>query len=545
MKITLGMLVKDEVDSVKKLVKQALPHIDRVVLTVSDEKAFRTLQQSIRDKSVHIYYREWTDRFDEARNDNMSHVQTDYYFWLDADDEFDFSQIPLIRQVLKEVDVVWLPYHYDHDERGNLIVEHWRERFIPMNRGFHWRGWVHENCLTEEPITSQRLNIPVIHHSTHRKDSEERNQRILVKAWDETKDPRYLHYLGLSFFATHQWEKAIQTLSEYIKVGGWDEEIYRSLLRMGESASRLGRFDDAQQYTLQAMGLLPEYPQAYFNVAEFEYLRDNWKGALEWLKVAFSKPQPETAAIVDPTVPDKARLIGAICEFKLGNAREASELIKMVRTVNTEDLPEIFEYQASVERAAAILPALKKHYKNPAFLWEDLHDEIKYDNKFRKFRESVTEPKVWPKNSLVIFCGRGYEEWGPHTLDKGMGGAEEAIVYLSEELGGLGYDVTVFGEISKPMQFKNVRWLPWTHIDKRDEFHNLVIWRYPQFVPQFKAVKKFVDMHDLMPKKFVKPYQNTTYLFKSQWHKDQYPDITDYKIIGNGINLDQFKKEKK
>lgn len=541
--ITLAMIVKDEYEAVKDLAKQAESHVDAVHITCTHKpslKKFKLLEKKV--KNCTVDYFEWVNRFDEARNHNMKGVKTTHFLWIDADDRFPFVMMNQIRQALEEYEVIWLPYHYDHDENGNVVVEHWRERVIPMDKGFTWRGWIHENCLTNQKFTSKRLNIPVVHQSDHKKESVARNHQILVEAYQATNDPRYVHYLGLSYFTQEKWQEAIDIFKEYVQVGGWDEEIYRSLIKMSEAAVQLGKFDDGVQYALQAAGLLPEYPQAFYQLADICFKQEDWKNTLEWLKVAMRKPQPETASIVDPTVPDKARLMGAISEYKMGNAREATELIKDVTTVDTGDLPELFEYEASLQRVALALPALKIHYKDPNLLWDNLHDEIKFDNRFRKFREQVTEPKAWPKKSVVFFCGKAFEEWGPHTLDKGMGGSEEAIVYLSAELAQLGYYVVVYGELSKTIRDKGVNWRPWTHIDKRDTFDTLVIWRYPQFVPQFKANKILVDMHDLLPKKVVIDYPNTTYLFKSKWQAEQY-DVKNFKVIPNGILLEQFKEE--
>lgn len=508
--VGLYLIVKDEVEAVTRLLKNAAPYFDAIYVTVSDKKAWGKLKNiKLKPGKDHfnlktkIDYRPWNDRFDDARNHNMAQGDTKWLFWVDADDEFDFSVIPNLVELADqgEYDTIWLPYEYAHDEYGNCIALHWRERLVRKDKGFEWRGWVHENLLTDEAFTSKRVNIPVIHRSDHKEQSEIRNHAILQKAYEETKDPRYIHYLGISYYGLGEWEKAIEVLKEYVAVGGWDEEIYRSLLRMSEASNNLGREEDARQYVLRAIGLLPEYPQAYFNLAQLEFEDNNFKACLEWLKVAFTKPEPEGASVTDPTIADRAKLLGALSEFQLGNHREAAELLKQVETMETKDILPEFEREASLDRLAAILPALAKHYETPSTLWHGLKNDIQYDNRFRKFREQVTEPKSWAKGTVVFFCGKGYEEWGPHTLDKGMGGSEEAIVYLSRELAKQGYTVTIFGEVKERLTDQKVTWVPWTHIDKRDEFDTLVIWRYPQFAPQFKAKTKIVDMHDALPKK--------------------------------------------
>jgi glycosyltransferase involved in cell wall biosynthesis len=90
-----------------------------------------------------------------------------------------------------------------------------------------------------------------------------------------------------------------------------------------------------------------------------------------------------------------------------------------------------------------------------------------------------------------------------------------------------------------------VEWKPWTYIDKRDKFNILIVWRMPEFCSQFTAKKMFVDMHDVLPRKTVKPYKGVTYLFKSQYHKDLYENIENFAVIPNGIKVDQFKQIEK
>jgi tetratricopeptide (TPR) repeat protein len=547
MKASLNIIVKDEVDQIVQLHKQAKGYFHGIFITVSDLKAYNEIKMLENDYTF-VDYRKWNDRFDDARNHNWDLAKDyDASMWIDADDEFDFSKVPLLIEQLNEYDAVFLPYHYDFDENGNLIVSHWRERLVRRDKPFYWKGWVHENLICEEYFTQVKLDIPVVHRQVegHKDNSAQRNHEILLKAAEETKDPRYIHYLGISLFTIGEYREAINVLKEYISVGGWDEEIYRSLIKMAEASHMLGEYEESMQYGLRAVGLIPHYPMAYEILAHFEFQAKSYKEALEWVKMAVKKPVPENASIYDPASRDRTILTGALCEYQLGNFRDAAELIKQVETIDTSDIRGEFEYEASIERLNAILPALFKHYKDPVTLWSGLHEDIKYRPEFRKIRERYTEPKTWEKGSIVFFCGKGYEEWGPQTLDQGMGGSEEAIVYLSRALAKQGHDVTVYGELAEPIEDQGVTWLPWSQVDKRDQFDTLIVWRAPEFATQFKANKMFVDMHDLLPVESVKPHKGVTYLFKSQWHKDKYPKITDYKIIPNGIEVDQFKPVKK
>jgi tetratricopeptide (TPR) repeat protein len=539
--ISLHMIVKDEVDNVTKLIQQAEDYFDGIFITVSDKKAYQEIKK-LKNGKTKVNYRPWNNRFDEARQHNWEKGKHfDASMWLDADDSFDFSTIPRLVQQLDHYDAVFLPYHYEHDDNGNVIVRHWRERLVKRNKGFYWKGWVHENLISEQQFTKVNIEVPVIHqrHGDKGKESSAaRNHAILEEAYKETNDPRYIHYLGVSHFTLKNYDQAIKYLEEYIEVGGWDEEIYRSLIKIAEAHFMKQDFPKAIETATKALAYMPQYPMAYHLLAHFEFQGENYKEALEWCKMALSKPTPKNASIYDPTANDRTILTGAMCEFYLGNYREAVELLKQVKTIDTSDVLPEFEHEASLERLQSILPALVKHFKSPQRLWDAL-GEIKYDSRFRQFRESVTKPKKWRDDSIVFFCGKGYEEWGPHTLNKGMGGSEEAIVYLTEELSNLGYHLTVYGEVSEPFEHKGVSWKPWSYIDRRDEFATLVVWRYPQFANQFKAKKKLIDMHDLMPREVVKEC-GATYLFKSDYHAKQY-NVDNFNVIPNGVVGKQFK----
>lgn len=552
--VALNMIVKDEVEKVTKLISGAQGYFDQINLTVSDKTAANKLSKLLPPNHVNIKWREWTDDFAAARNANLAQCTTDFFFWLDADDQFDFRAIPELVKLAEEgpFDAIYLPYNYAQDENGRCVALHWRERLIRRSVGFEWRGVIHESLLVDTPFRGHRLEGPEIFHASPDKDNSiERNHRILEKAviGVENPDPRNVHYLGVSFYTKGDFKNCIKWLSEYIKVGGWDEEIYRSLIKMSESANGLDDYEAAKGYALKAAGLMPEYPNAYYCLAQYEFIEQNWKECLEWLQVAFKKPIPETMSVVDPTMPDRARIMGASSEFQLGHYRDAEKILESADDPAKDELLPIFKLEASKERFIEIVPALTKHV-NASKFWASLQEDLQYDRRLKWLREEATEPKKWPKNSIVFFCGQSYEEWGPHTVDeKGMGGSEEAILYLSRELAKLGMEVVVYGALEKQIfdtgfgKDSNtfVKWLPWRMFDTRDEFDTLVVWRSPHGIDKLKARVKIMDIHDKLEPRGLKDL-GATYFFKSKYHRDLYPYIPDERaqVIGNGIVKEQF-----
>ena len=82
---SLHMIVKDEVEAVKDIVLQAGSYFDDIYLTVSDKIASKELKKHLNYPKVHIDYRPWNDRFDDARNHNWDLGKHHYAsMWLDA-----------------------------------------------------------------------------------------------------------------------------------------------------------------------------------------------------------------------------------------------------------------------------------------------------------------------------------------------------------------------------------------------------------------------------------------------------------------------------
>lgn len=543
--VSLQLIVKDEFSEVFDMLQKASPYFDQINLTVSDKTTANKLKKCTwACKDFNVQYRTWTDRFDEARNANYAMSTTDYTFWLDADDEFDFSAIPQLVDIAEknDIDAIFLPYNYAQDEEGNCITRHWRERLVKNGKGFEWRGWVHETYISDEKYVSHKVDAEVKHNTSPDKFQESftRNLEILEKAYAATEDPRYLHYLGMSYFTNKDYQKAAETLSAYLEVGGSVEDTYRALGLISESAYQLKQHEVALEYATKCAVLKPEYPMAYWLLAQYEADQNNWKEALEWVRVSETKPDPETLSVWDPTARERAALIGAQADFMLGNYTEALAWLKKIpRNKNAQELYPDFLKEATAEKFVNLLPKMREFFTSDEALWNALCHDLKFDTRLKQLRNIATKPKKWSDKSIVIFCGQGYEEWGPHTLDKGMGGSEEAVVYLSEELYKLGWNVTVYGEHDSGMS-SPITWRPWKEIDTRDEFNIFVSWRTPQYLEKVKAKVKLADIHDVMPEGLMKNYDDVTYMLKSQYHKDLYPELKNYKIIGNGIRKGQF-----
>jgi hypothetical protein len=76
--VALQMIVKDEVENVSEIIiGNAIDYFDEINITVSDKPAYNKLGKILGSyDTVHLKWREWTDDFSAARNDNFAMATT-------------------------------------------------------------------------------------------------------------------------------------------------------------------------------------------------------------------------------------------------------------------------------------------------------------------------------------------------------------------------------------------------------------------------------------------------------------------------------------
>jgi predicted O-linked N-acetylglucosamine transferase (SPINDLY family) len=149
---------------------------------------------------------------------------------------------------------------------------------------------------------------------------------------------------------------------------------------------------------------------------------------------------------------------------------------------------------------------------------------------------------------LVFFCGPISEIWSPATAaTTGIGGSEEAVIWLSALLLARGWRVTVYASCGLQQQdHGGVAWKPYWMWNPRDKQDITVLWRHPQIVTSgINSGKLILDLHDVVPEKEFTPErlrQIDTIFVKSRFHRSLYPNVPDDKfvIVPNGIDAALF-----
>lgn len=157
------------------------------------------------------------------------------------------------------------------------------------------------------------------------------------------------------------------------------------------------------------------------------------------------------------------------------------------------------------------------------------------------------------KKTICIFAlSKRTDPWDPDSTLNGIAGSGEAVIYLSEQLVKLGYEVTVIGNPPDHSPYSketaNPRYVTNSLIPIA-KFDYAISWRLFGVGKQLKNIanKVYFWPHDTAfmsyPQEEIDAYREIFWL--SKWQREQWlsfnPSLAKYtNIYGNGINPDDF-----
>jgi glycosyltransferase involved in cell wall biosynthesis len=568
MKLALHIIAKDETDQLVRICKEYGQYFDEIAIAYDSDVDL--LRQNLKwFKNVKIYPYKWIDDFADKRNFLVDKTESDYYLRLDTDDSI--ANPEYIRRVFDEasssdVDVVYIPYIYSQDQDGNCNAKHWRETIIKKSKNCYWKKPVHENIYIEDQkifngVKDKRLQI--IHNITpdHAEKSAERNYRILLKEFErdgDNTDLRTIAYLGRMLIGWGEHKKALYFLEKLAQQSGWDDDKYYAFIHMAQCHLHLKDTNLAIACCNEAMSVNTEFPDAYLTLCEIYIDRKDFKKALHWGLIGLSKPEPDTLFVLDPSLYTYRAVMNiAIAYYGTGDFEKAkrfydkasqiapsNEFIQSQRKLFEDGI----ENQEYFKKLAWLVCYLKEKDKDKlTSLIHSIPKNMLKDERIMSLRHKFLPPKTWDDKSVAIWCGETYEEWAPPSVVKGVGGSEEAVIYLSKELQQLGYKVTVYNNCGDfEGEYSGVQYKPFHDFNVNDT-HNIVIsWRRNVFTGAIKAKRKLIWLHDVpspgqFPKGCEKNFDKIIVL--SEYHKSLLPDtLPNDKIFvsSNGINLADF-----
>lgn len=521
--------------------------------------------------------------FDEARNYSMKMVPESYKWmiWLDADDVFRGDQLrEIVRDAEeKQLDSVFLNYIYQAEivdgKIKNILIEHLRERIIRNTGIYKWVAPIHETLIEQKPtrkLDDKRCDVLHLSSQERMQSAVPRNIKALEYsvAREEGKDPRPVYYLAKAQYDLWMYTKekvyvtsAKKLFETYLNgphPSGWAEERSQCWEYLVEIYREMGEINNAIKCAHNAMIEDERFPSIYVNLALCYLAKKEWSRALWWINRLSKMEQPNTTLVTTPR-----DLMGRSLEVVYHASLQTSQLDEaFAAAVKLKELhqdKEIFNEryrlvsqlreQRDVTKVFVQLATYLKQTKELDKLKPLMMSapEIIRGNPFVvDLEKQINPPHKWGSDEIAIYCGPAFTNWSPRILDNPgdsfIGGSEEAVMYLSQELKKQGWKVTVYADpASDEGDHDGVRYLPYFKFNTRDEFNIMVSWRRPDLVDQnFKAKKTYIWCHDIINQLDYTPERLskiTKIIVLSPWHRSNMPDVPDNKIMlsGNGISL--------
>jgi tetratricopeptide (TPR) repeat protein len=157
----------------------------------------------------------------------------------------------------------------------------------PLNS--YW-GVTHEYIKTQpnavyEEINKSSLFISDVGDGGSKSDKFERDIRLLKKGLEDLpNNDRYTFYLANSYRESNQFDLAIETYKNRIKLGGWNQEVWYSYYAIGLCYKQTNDMANAIHYWLDAYAYMPERIENLYEI--ITHYRHNNKYALAYMYYA-------------------------------------------------------------------------------------------------------------------------------------------------------------------------------------------------------------------------------------------------------------------
>jgi tetratricopeptide (TPR) repeat protein len=464
------------------------------------------------------------------------------------------------------MDVYYVPYIYAKDENGICVAQHWRETIIRKKPGIYWKKTIHENIFFEDNEAKNLLKddrLKIIHNITPQdaEESYQRNIKALLKEFKKDKgetDPRTIAYIGRMLMGKGLWQEAVLFLENLTKRSGWDDDKYFAWIQMSQCYQQMNKLEIAIGCCNEALSINTKFPDAWLQMGAIYLNKHEYDKAVDWIMPGIVRPIPDTMQVVDPSFYGyKAKINAALALLGKGDVEMAYKYYLESKALAPKEpyilghekmFTDAYEEKKYLTSLVGVIDYTQKKDKSRVKnIIESMPTEIFKDERACAIRNNFMPPRTWGDKEIAIFCGQAWEDWSPVSILKGIGGSEEAVIYMSKELTKLGYKVTVFntcGEMAG--EYDGVEYKNYLLFNPKDNYSTLIAWRWNHF-DGVNAKNKLVWLHDVPQESTFTPESVKSInkiIVLSEFHKSLLPKyIPEEKIFvsSNGINMDDFK----
>ena len=458
------------------------------------------------------------------------------------------------------IKIYYYLYHFNEYKQPDVV--HMKTQIVKNDGCVEWVGALHEDFKENRQLSSYFLkDIERLHLSPNERidRAKLRNKQIAQEGVSfNPEDPRSYWNLGQSLMGNGDYKDAREAFKTFISLSHSDEEKYLVYINLSKIEDMFKNKDKSIEYARNAIGLKPEYPDAYHNLGQIYFNNAKYRDAETNILLGLTKRPPYYSIIVyNPRDYDFTPLMllsktyfqlsrpdnALICLRKCLEIQPKNEQVKQMITLLEEDT---IKFDKVIEIIKKVKESITK--EEIKTLLDSVPEELRSHPGICNLRNIHFVKETSAGKDLVYYCGFTEEEWTPETArTKGIGGSEEAVIWLTSMFAKDGWNVTVYNNCGHKTQvFDGVTYKPFWEWNYRDKQDVVIGWRNPAvFQYEINAPIRLLDMHDVVPvgeftEERIK--NMTKVMYKSHYQADLYPMVPKDKvvIVPNGINASLF-----
>ncbi len=346
--VCLNMIVKDETPVIVRCLESIKSMIDYWVIvdTGSTDGTQKLIKECLKDIPGELHERPWVN-FCHNRNEALAFAKgkADYILIIDADEELVF---------LEKFKRPHLDKDFYYIETNLSGTKYKRVQLINSKIEWKWSGVVHEVIDAPGEKSCECLTgvINIARPEGNRSKDPLKYQKdaaVLELAIEkEPNNSRYVFYLAQSYRDAEELEKALKNYEKRIKMGGWDEEIFWSLLQVAILKESLKKdYQEIIDSYMKAFEYRPSRVEPLYRLALYQRGLGNYSEAYQVASKGLVLQESNDALFVEKWIYDYGLLLEySIAAYWTGRYLEAllaSKIIKM-----NSSLP--FNFRECVEK---------------------------------------------------------------------------------------------------------------------------------------------------------------------------------------------------
>ncbi len=372
--ICLNLIVKNEADVVAETLDSVAPYISSWVIV--DTGSTDGTQDVIREHMARLgipgvlYKRPWRN-FGHNRTEalNLAQGHGDYIWVIDADDI-----------VMGTPDFTRLSADIYRMRLGDASFTYWRPQLFRDGVRVRYEGVVHETAVWESDCVVGRLEGDYYVESRRlgaRNQDPQKYARdrdlLLAEVERNPENARSVFYLAQSYFDLGDFANARKWYERRVEMGGLEEEVYYSMLRLAESMAGLDwPWLVVQDVYLQAWEFRPIRAEALYAIARRYREQQRYLPGHLFAQRAAQIPFPEKDLLFVGADVYGWRALDeqAVCASQLGKHAEAFVLCR--RLLALSDIPDSDRQRIAVNRDVSVLVMLEAASSYPGALVQRL-----------------------------------------------------------------------------------------------------------------------------------------------------------------------------